>query len=385
MHIYKVSEFNRTLNQRLNREVVAIEGEVTGFRNRQDHLVFFDLKDEDSRLTCFCLKHELSEVLEDGAAVRVTGTPGLFVKSGGFHIRVRRVEFLGEGLLKKALEATKKKLEAEGLFAEERKRRLVAYPEKIGIITSLDAAAYTDVLRVLQNRRGGLEIIVAPVAVQGPTTTDEVVGALKYLNAEHPSLDALIITRGGGSLEDLQAFNSVEVARVIYGSRIPVVTGIGHERDWTISDLVADVRGATPSNAAELVSMSQSEGLSTLQSFTFSMNQAIENQVSSAQNRVDDVSEILGGFIERMDHRFSSTVQSIHYALDSLSLRVQQRKEQIRQLKNLFSSVHPRNLLQKGYSITRKNGKVIRKISDVQAGETLQTQVRDGDVLSTVQ
>src|SRR3989338_31502 len=252
--VYTVSEFVSYIRDFLRENVgfVLIQGEASGLHITQDRFVWFELKDKDTSVSCFMMKWELKVPLEDGMEIKVLGLPQLFQKSGRFHIRVEELELVGAGALQKAFEALKKKLEKEGLFAEARKRALPRFPEAIGLITSPDAAAYTDVLRILKNRWAGLTIKFYPVAVQGIGSVKEIVRAFDYFNYSK-NVEVIILTRGGGSLEDLQSFNSEDVARAIFSSAIPVVCGVGHERDESLSDYVADLRASTPSNAAELV------------------------------------------------------------------------------------------------------------------------------------
>ena len=250
-----VSQFVQGLNAALEEALfpygAAIEGEVAEYRVSQDKWVWFLLKDATAVVSCFSTVWQLRQPLEDGMKVRVHGLPKVHPKSGKFSVNVDRVEMVGEGALKRAFELLKKKLDAEGLFAPGRKRALPRIPERVGLIASTESAAYSDFLRILGNRWGGLKIQAAHVQVQGRDAVRDIVGAFAYFNA-HPELaEVLVLTRGGGAMEDLHAFNSEEVVRAIFGSKIPVVVGVGHERDETLADYVADVRASTPSNAAE--------------------------------------------------------------------------------------------------------------------------------------
>src|SRR3989344_3282465 len=219
--VFTVSEFIDHINALVATDVHAVEGEISGFNLSQGRWVFFDLKDEkvESKVGCFMMAFKLKTPLEDGMKVRVIGTPKVHEKSGQFRITVEQVELVGEGALKRAFELLKKKLAGEGLFADERKRPIPRFPERIGVIASRESAAFGD---------------------------------FKYFQTAKPRPDVLVLMRGAGSLEDLQAFNSEEVAYAIFGSKIPVVVGVGHERDESIADYVADLRASTPSNAAEL-------------------------------------------------------------------------------------------------------------------------------------
>jgi len=257
MRNYSVTEFVGFLNAALNEAVfpdgVAIEGEVAEYRVSQGKWIWFLLKDNSSVLPCFGTVWKLRQPLEDGLQVRIYGQPKVHERSGKFSVVVDRVEPVGEGALKRAYELLRKTLEREGLFDPVRKRLLPKFPRRIGLVASRESAAYSDFLRILGNRWSDTEVNSVHVQVQGKDAVDDIVSALSFFSA-HPELaDVLVLTRGGGSLEDLQAFNSEEVARAVFSSKVPVVVGVGHERDETLVDFVADVRASTPSNAAEIV------------------------------------------------------------------------------------------------------------------------------------
>jgi exodeoxyribonuclease VII large subunit len=263
MPAFSVSQFIDYLNTALVSAVfpegAVIEGEVAEYRVSQDKWIWFLLKDEAAVVSCFATKWQLRTPLEDGMQIRVFGQPKVHPRSGKFSVTVERVELVGEGALRRAFELLKKKLSEEGLFAPERKRRIPRFPRRIGLIASRESAAYTDFLRILGNRWGGVEVLSAHVQVQGRDAVREIVGAFRYFNARADGVDVLVLTRGGGSLEDLQAFNSEDVARAVFSSRIPVIVGVGHERDETLADHVADVRASTPTNAAEIVAPDRRE------------------------------------------------------------------------------------------------------------------------------
>ncbi|AHB42439.1 exodeoxyribonuclease VII large subunit [Candidatus Saccharibacteria bacterium RAAC3_TM7_1] len=251
---FSVSDFIALTNQTLEYAYpsVEIEGEVASFKVNQNKYVFFDLKDDAGSLGCFMTVWQLRMPIEDGMKVVVTATPKL-TNWGKFSLTVRALRPSGEGSLKKSFELLKAKLEKEGLFAPERKRLLPALPRHIAVISSTQAAGYADFIKILDDRYGGLTIEVAHVQVQGEVAPDQIIRALKYFNTAQTPAEAIALIRGGGSADDLSAFNDEQLVREIAASRIPVLTGIGHEIDVTLADMVADVRAATPSNAAQLL------------------------------------------------------------------------------------------------------------------------------------
>lgn len=337
MKIYSVSEFNKEVNTLLSDINCCVQGEVSNFKITQNRFVWFELKDEKSYVSCFLMAFNLRVQLEDGMMIQVIGSPGLFTKSGRFHLSVKDIKLVGEGTLKKEYELLKKKLEKEGLFAVERKRPLPRFPERIGLITSPDAAAYTDVMKILKNRWSGLEIYFYPVSVQGQSAIKDILSAFAHFNNHQYNLDAVILTRGGGSMEDLWAFNTEEVCRAVFASKVPVVSAVGHERDVTLVDFVADVRAATPSNAAELVVPHKDDVI-------FQINSLIENQEKS-----------LHVFWEKIDHALS-----------------------------LFKAYNPQNVLARGYSITKCNGKIIKDNKTVKKNAIIETQLFKGKIKSKI-
>lgn len=385
---------------------VTIQGEVTGYRERGDQLVYFELKDEHSRVLCFGLRHEVKTLLTDGMEIRVMGAPSLFKQSGGFHVRVIAIELVGEGALRKAFEQTKKRLEAEGLFAAERKRQLTRFPESIGIVTSRDAAAFTDVCRVIRNRWPHTRLALASVAVQGAGAARQIVRALGYFS-HSASVDIVILTRGGGSLEDLQSFNDEAVARAIYASRVPIVVGVGHERDETIADYVADVRAATPSNAAERSVPDMAEVLGRVELMSARLQRSVSGMVHLySENVRRSLLSLTSRFTERTSavqafiHRFPSVFRAFRqrmtaaeserqHAVSNLTDRMKNRLGRTRdahdRLLSLLQTLSPLAILTRGYSITTDDrGRSIRTSASLSRGQTIKTRFGKGSASSHI-
>jgi len=386
---------------------LTVRGEITDYRKRSgDALVFFDLKDKDSSLTCFMLGHEVKQALADGMEVRVIGYPSLFKKSAKFHLRVHSVEAVGEGALRKQLELTKKKLEQEGLFAPERKRNLPLYPEHIGVITSEDAAAFTDVKRVLQNRWPLAELVLVPSAVQGTGAIASLIRAFEIME-QHVKPDVIILARGGGSLEDLQAFNSEELAHRMFACAIPIVSGVGHERDVTIADLVADVRASTPSNAVELAVPDRQEMVFRVDALADSQMDSIRRMQENYRNtmltsiasmtaRISSYVQQCRGFFLSIGHAGSRLIENVRAKSsavesesDSLQLMLagllRSAMERLQFVSQLMAGLSPKGILKRGFSITRRSdGSLVRSRSEVGKHDILTTTVSDGDITSEV-
>ncbi len=403
-----VSEFVTIVRTHLQTAVgrVIIQGEVSGFNIAKETLVFFELKDKSSRLTCFMRKWQLQTAIENGMEVKVTGYPSLFQNSGRFHVRVQSVEPVGEGALQRAFELLKKQLDKEGLFAPERKRLVPQFPDTIGLVTSPDAAAYTDVLRILNNRWGGLEIYLTPVGVQGQAAINQIVGAIRYQN-EVVKPSVIILTRGGGSLEDLQAFNSEEVARAIFSSRIPVVCGVGHERDVTIADLVSDVRASTPSNAAERVVPDRGEILFQINTLTDHTARSLIDRLYGLNQQIDEsVRRIESVFLERirrfrdlaasfqkhfwlyhqqLAHYQSDITNSVGRMIAGLNSALRQRADGLASLKKILRSLSPERVLARGYSMTiSSDGAIVKSSDQVTINDQITTRLAKGKIDSKI-
>lgn len=361
----RVSVAIESFNELLSPLEVLIEGEVASFSINRERYVFFDLKDEtaEAKLGCFMWRQKLTVPLEDGMKVVVRGRPGIHPRSGQFRITVEQITPQGEGSLKRAYELLRSKLEAEGLFAPTRKRPLPHFPTTVGIVSSRQAAGLGDFMRIAGERMTGIRYVLADVAVQGVHAERELALAVDHLNT-FVQPDVIVMLRGGGSLEDLQAFNSETVARAVVRSRAPVVVGVGHERDTTIADFCADVRAATPSNAAQIVIPDREEILAAVQLQCQTQAQRLTRQVASLR-------QWLALLLEKSGSRVTVT-------LSQLRQELQQRMERI-------ESLAPQRVLARGYSITRgPGGRLVRTVKDVAPGDALRTILLSGEIHSRV-
>lgn len=360
--VISVADYLELVNAALRTipsENVVIEGEVAGFKVSHDTWVTFDLKDEkaDALLPCFLHVSKLTVPIESGMRVHVAGYARVKEQWGKFSLNVTSVVPTGEGALAKAYQLVKVKLDAEGLFNVLRKRAIPRFPERIGLITSKEAAAYGDFMRILQNRWGGVTVVHASVHVQGQLAVPEILAAFAQFNAmsagERP--DVLVLTRGGGSLEDLHAFNDEQVARAVFSSHIPVVVGVGHERDESLCDFVADVRASTPSNAAERVVPDRGE---MLRSITFSA----ERMASTFMHRIDRHRDRGERAMRAIDRFFSDIAAKLASA------------------ERFLASVDPANVLGRGYAIVRKGDVVVKDPATLAHGDALRVQLARGTI-----
>lgn len=387
--LFTVSGFVEMVNQALVTALPAatfeVAGEVSSFTKSQDKWIWFDLKDADAKISCFMSGWQLHEPLADGMRVVVTGYGKIYPRYGKFSLQVQELRLSGEGSLRRAFELLKKQLTAEGLFAPERKRSLPRFPEKVALITSREAAAYTDFLRVASARWPAAEIVLFPVGVQGEKAVNEVAAAFREINARAAEFSVVVVTRGGGSAEDLHVFNTEEVARAIFAATIPVVSGVGHERDITIADLVADVRAATPSNAAEIIFPEQETVRAEIQHLLGRQNNVLELFLRRQNERAAKIIYAVDYWLRALQERLRSSRQNLFLGERAWQAQVESKKQCLTTARRLLESLHPRQILARGYSYTKTaNGRIITAARDLRSGEQVQQVYHDGEARLTV-
>lgn len=328
-----VSDFIALTNQTLEYAypTVVIEGEVASFKINQGKYVFFDLKDGEASVGCFMMAFQLRMPVEDGMKVIITASPKL-TRAGKFSLTIRSIRPSGEGALKKSFELLRAKLATEGIFASERKRPLPSAPQRIAVVSSTQAAGYADFIKILNDRWGGMHIDVAQVQVQGQSAPDQMIRALQYFNSQESLPEVIVVIRGGGSADDLAAFNDEQLVRQIASSRVPTLVGVGHETDTTLADLAADVRAATPSNAAQILVPDKHEII-----------RAARLRASSAGTQL----------LNRISDQIRSTGQQLEDMYERFEYRFEQAETATRQLLRILAQVDPRVALRRGYAILR--------------------------------
>lgn len=377
-----VKEFIGILNETLGFAfpAVVVEGEVASFKVNQGKWVFFDLKDEDATLGCFMPVYQLKVPLEDGMKVRVTGTPKL-TNWGKFSFTAKSVELAGEGELRRAFELLKERLGKEGLFEQSRKRPLPEYPATIGVITSVQSAAYQDFMKILNARWGGVTVRVADVQVQGAPAPDQIIAAIEYFSQMADPVDVLVLIRGGGSLEDLQAFNTEGVARAVAGSRTPVIVGVGHEVDTSLADYAADVRAATPTDAARIVVPDRAHVTESLTLYEHKLERLIGERVGAMQQMLNHSMGQMERFVRLPREQVLRQEALILAQQSNMQLRLRQRLEG---LQRLMTSYDPMATLARGYAIVKHDGKVLKDKTAVSIGDKLMVQLANGSINSEV-
>ncbi|TAL14862.1 exodeoxyribonuclease VII large subunit [Patescibacteria group bacterium] len=352
-----VSDFIAVTNQTLEYAYpsVEVEGEVSSFKVNQGKFVFFDIKDSGGSVGCFMTVWQLRVPIEDGMKVIVTATPKL-TQWGKFSLTVKVVRPSGEGAIKKSFEILKAKLDAEGLFDEGRKRTLPVIPTHIAVISSTQAAGYADFIKILDDRWGGLKVDVAHVQVQGVDAPDQMIRALNYLNGSEELPEVIVIIRGGGSADDLSAFNDEQLVRAIAGSRVPTLVGVGHEVDESLADLAADVRASTPSNAAQILVPDRAEIIRAVRYQVQSLLPRVENAIDEQSQLVrTSLADMLARANEHIDHEL----------------------EKLSGIQALLAQLNPETVLARGYALVRGLAKV-GQIIEVETNQTImKAEVQD--------
>ena len=336
--IFSVSDFIAVFNQTIEYAYpsVEIEGEVSSFKVNQEKFIFFDIKDKTGSIGCFMTVWQMRIPIEDGMKVIVSAVPKL-TQWGKFSLTIKSVRPSGEGAIKKSFELLKQKLENEGLFAPERKRQLPIIPEHIAVISSIQAAGYADFIKILSDRWGGIKVDVAHVQVQGASAPDQIIKAINYFNQQEQLPEVIVIIRGGGSADDLSAFNDEPLARAIAGSRIPTLVGVGHEIDESLADLVADVRASTPSNAAQILVPDRAEII-----------RAVHTQVKSLLPRV----------LQAIGQQKQAISTILINALERIETSVDNNINKLGSLKNVLIQLNPNTILARGYAMIRGEAKI---------------------------
>ena len=329
--IYSVSDFIATSNDIFEKSFpsVLIEGEISSFKVNQNKFVFFDLKDEESVLGCFMTVWQLRFPLEDGMKVIAQVKPKL-TNWGKFSLTVEKITPKGEGSLKKSLEILKEKLTREGLFDENRKRRIPQDLQKVAVISSTQAAGYADFIKIINERWGGLKIIVVHTQVQGMVASDQIIRAIDFLNSQSELPDVIAIIRGGGSADDLAVFNDEKLVRAVANSRVPIITGIGHEIDQSLCDLAADFAASTPSNVAQILTPNKFDEMRFLRSKILRTNDLLLSKIAE---------------LKKANREKNQEIR------DRILQNILDQKREIQAKKRILESYNPQNILAKGYAL----------------------------------
>jgi len=387
--IYAISELNNYVKKLLEADNtlagIYVKGELSNYVVYSSGHHYFSMKDATGRLKCVMFKGSASKLRfkpEDGMSVIAYGRVEVYQRDGVYQLIVNEISPDGVGDLYVAFEQLKEKLHKEGLFDEQFKKPLPQFPKSIAIITSADGAAVQDIVRILGNRWPLTNVVIIPVRVQGVEAPPEIVSAIKYANANKVA-DLIITGRGGGSIEDLWAFNDESVARAIFASEIPVISAVGHEPDVTIADFVADVRAATPSNAAELAVPDRLDVYSWLKSVEVRLQQTISRDLKQRRQRLSDISNrrVLQSPKYYIEDRRIQIDRSAERLTSSMQRQVYKKRERYTRLAASLDAMSPLKVLGRGYAIAQKdNGAIIKEASDVKQGDKLKIRLKQDEI-----
>lgn len=358
-----------------------VRGEVSNHVRAGSGHHYFTLRDAEGAMRCVQFRPARgAEFLQDGAEVLAHGRVSIYTVRGDLQFYVDMVKPEGVGALQQAFEELRRQLDSEGLFGVARKRELPPFPERIGVVTSPTGAVIQDITNVLQRRYPLVELVLAPTPVQGDAAAPGIVEAIGALNLD-PDIDVIIVARGGGSLEDLWAFNEEIVARAIFGSEIPVVSGVGHETDVTIADLVADMRAPTPSAAAEIVVPDRRELAAAVAGFANRLSDRASRQVTDHRMRLDQAVDRLAFLAPETRHPRQRVDELLRAAGQALGQSLAIHRERLRSLELQLSALDPSAILSRGYAVVRgEDGSIVSSVTDLAPGDSFDLALADGEV-----
>ena len=388
-----VSDLNKYIKNKIADDEylnnVLIKGEISNFKNHYTGHMYFTLKDKDSLIKCICFKsyaQKLTFMPKDGMKVMVLGTVSVFERDGIYQIYVKAMEEDGLGDLYTKYQELKEKLEIQGLFSEEHKMKIPIMPKVIGVLTSKTGSVIKDIINVSTRRNPNVYIRLLPVPVQGEGAAEKIAEGIEYMN-KNKLADVLILARGGGSLEDLWPFNEEIVANSIYNSEIPIISAVGHETDFTIADFVADLRAPTPSAAAELAVSDIYEVQRKIDTYQDRLRNSLIKKVELMKMRYEKVmaSVVFKEPLRKVNDNYQK-IDTIIKNLDTL-IKTKQEKEKTKyiELVSKLDALSPLKTLYRGYSITEKNGKVVKSVEELEKGDKVLVRLSDGEKRATIE
>lgn len=384
-----VGEVNNYVKKLVENDFILknlnVKGEISNLKFHSSGHIYFSLKDENSKVNCIMFKNNAVNLdfrLEEGMKVEIKARLGVYHKEGTYQLYCENIKKAGIGELFEEFHKLKKELSEEGIFDEKYKRALPKFPKRVGIITARTGAAVRDIINVIQRRNKSLDIILYPAKVQGENAADSIIEGIRYFNNEK-SVDVIILGRGGGSIEELWAFNNRELAYEIFNSRIPTVSAVGHEVDFTISDFVSDMRAPTPSAAGELVSPSLQEMINDLLNKKEFLHRAIDRRFLNAKRDVDLLYKGLKG--NNPTHIIEKRIKEVNTLEEKLNFlgkrKIDKAKDELIALNSILQTLNPLNTLGRGYSVIMdKEDKVINKVSELKKNDMVKVIMKDGSV-----
>ena len=384
--VHSVSEVNRYIKELLAREPVLsgmhVRGEISNYKQYPSGHCYFTLKDASSALKCVMFRSRAQYLRfkpENGMQVVAGGSLSVYERDGVYQLYVDSLMPEGTGDLAVAFEQLKKKLSAEGLFAEERKRPLPAFPKKIGVVTSSAGAVLRDIYRVSKRRWPAVQLVLYPVQVQGTEAAGQIAQGIEFFSRTYP-VDVIIAGRGGGSMEDLWAFNEEVVVRAIAAAQVPLISAVGHETDYTLADFAADVRAATPSQAAELAVPDQAEVRRQVLALKAQLTRQMQKEIADRRWRLENL--LASRALRNPQQLLSEKRQRLDYLLENLqaqlSLGLQGKKHRLDILLNRLAAINPTAVLRRGFALAVKGDKIVSSVHDVALDDELMLTLADG-------
>ena len=382
--IFSITEINKLVKQLLqdNFPTIWVKGEISNFTEASSGHWYFSLKDDNAQVRCTMFKGQNNEVKwipKNGDMIEAQCKIGLYEQRGDYQLNISSLQQAGLGKLFEEFNLLKQKLDKEGLFDDRHKKTLPSFPNSIGVITSPDAAVLRDIITTLERRNKSLEIIIYPTPVQGQAAPEGIIDAIKIAN-ERNEVDVLILCRGGGSIEDLWSFNDELVARQIFSSKLPIISGVGHQTDITISDFIADIRAATPTAAAEIVSSSHEELLGNLEYFESNLTNFIWYKIDQLNQKIDLLEKGLLSPAQKILIQYDLITGLKNRVQMAINTQLQKYQEQIKSYKQNLSYLNPNEILSRGYSIVlNQNKKIINKSSALNLNDKIKIKFYDGN------
>ena len=390
MKTYSVSQLTRDIKSVLEQSFprLWVEGEISNYKRHSSGHIYFTLKDESAQISCAMWKFRAAQLAflpQDGIKVLVEGDVQVYERSGNYQLIIQQIQPAGVGALQMAFEQLKRRLLAEGLFDDAHKKTLPLFPGSVGVITSPTGAAIRDIVSVIQRRSPATKIVLLPVRVQGAGAAEEIAAAIGTFN-KYQNVDVLIVGRGGGSLEDLWAFNEEIVARAIFDSTVPVISAVGHEVDFSIADFVADHRAPTPSAAAEIAVRDWREIQGQLNYFHEKMGSLLHKRLDNLRDQLTNWQnsyafrrplDLVFQHRQRLDELQRSLTNNVNHA-------IQMRQVNLKHIQTQLNSLNPDAILKRGYSIATRNGKILTDASQLANGDSVHIRLASGGFDSTV-
>lgn len=383
----EVTELNEYVKRILNDDPILsnikVKGEISNFKIHLSGNVYLSLKDEKSKINCMIHRNNFDRKLDldNGKKIIAEGYISSYIRDGVYQLYIRKIEIEGQGRLYLEFLKLKEKLQKEGLFNLEHKKRIKRFPEAIGVITSPTGAVIRDIINVVKRRYPKIDIKLYPVLVQGENSADNLVEGLEFFN-ESNNVDTIIIGRGGGSLEELWSFNEEKLARAIFASEIPVISAVGHETDFTICDFVSDMRAPTPSAAAEIATPNLEDLIATQNNILRAVERYVNNTIVYNRQRIDSDLHRFKLFYERsmFDDRYMELDRFKEKIDNLISLVIREEKEKLNIFSKGMANLNPFSVLERGYTIVEKNGLAITSKEEVELGERLDLILKDGKI-----